>query len=356
MNQLKNKDMDKNLDLSFLEKLISVPSPSGYEQECQEVFKSYMTELGGNLYYSDHIGNVAYSFGDTEKPKILLSAHIDELGFIVLKVEDSGLLVVESLGGIDRKSIIASEVMVQKFDRSEWIRGIIGKKPIHAETSEERNGEIQKIHELRIDIGCTSKEEVLNSCISIGSLIVFPRPKDIMFGEKLICAPGLDDKAGIYVLGEIVRRLDIEKLGNYCIIVASCVQEELGLRGATVLAQNIKPEISIDFDVTPSNDFGVSPEEFGEVKLGSGPVINLGPTNNREIWSLFLEGDTSHQPVVSWPGGTNTDVIQRFGGNCKTQLVSIPIKNLHTQTECCNLSDIETTIEKTLEVIYSGKL
>lgn len=346
-------------DLYNLKQLVVTPSPSGFETGCQRVFEKIIESYGGRRFYSDHIGNVAYSFGNAKGKRILLSAHIDELGFQVLDITDEGFLIINSLGGIDMKVTQAASVMVA--GKVGWFPGVIGKKPIHAETSEDRKN-VSEIEEIRVDLGLT-KDELEASGIEIGSVVVYTRPTDpdklnLWLGNKNICSPGLDDKAGIYVILEIAKKLkDINT--DYEIIIASCVQEELGLRGATVLAQNIKPDISIDIDVTPSSDFGVKPEIWGNMKLGEGPIIELGPGNSPRLWKLFIEqakeSNIKFQRVVGGPGGTNTDVFQRFG-NCETQLISLPIRNLHTPTESCSMYDIGGAVDLITEVIKGGKL
>lgn len=345
-------------DLNNLKQLIVTPSPSGFETDCQRVFEKIVESYGGRRFYSDHIGNVAYSFGNAKGKRILLSAHIDELGFQVLDITDEGFLIITSLGGIDMKVTQAASVMVA--GKNGWFSGVIGKKPIHAETKEDR-GNVSEIEEIRVDLGLT-KDELEASGIEIGSVVVYTRPTDTdklnLWLGKNICSPGLDDKAGIYVILEIAKRLrDINT--DYEIIIASCVQEELGLRGATVLAQNIKPDISIDIDVTPSSDFGVKPEIWGNMKLGEGPIIELGPGNSPRLWKLFIEqareSNIKFQRVVGGPGGTNTDVFQRFG-NCETQLISLPIRNLHTPTESCSMHDLSGAVDIITEIIKGGKL
>ena len=341
-----------------LKQLVVTPSPSGFETGCQRVFEKIVESYGGRRLYSDHIGNVAYSFGNAKGKRILLSAHIDELGFQVLDITDEGFLIINSLGGIDMKVTQAASVMVA--GKNGWFPGVIGKKPIHAETREDR-GNVSEIEDIRVDLGLT-KDELEASGIEIGSVVVYTRPTDPdnlnLWLGKNICSPGLDDKAGIYVILEIAKKLkDINT--DYEIIIASCVQEELGLRGATVLAQNIKPDISIDIDVTPSSDFGVKPEIWGNMKLGEGPIIELGPGNSPRLWKLFIEqakeSNIKFQRVVGGPGGTNTDVFQRFG-NCETQLISLPIRNLHTPTESCSMYDISGAVDLITEVIKGGKL
>lgn len=347
-------------NVRFLEELVSRRSPSGLEKECvEQVFNTYCSKFA-EKFYSDKIGNSVFSIG-TGKKTILLSGHIDELGMQVIKIESNGMLVVYPLS-IDKKVLPGSKVEVQ-LKNGNWITGIIGKKPIHAETSDDRSS-VNKISELTIDLGFTTADEVKEAGVKIGSFVVYERNyDDINFGNSQVLAPGLDDKAGVYISAMIGQCLSEypEVLKKYKILIAATTQEEVGLRGATVLAQNIKPDISIDFDVTPSNDFGVKSEEWGEVKVGDGPVIEYGPDKSiricEEIEKIAEQEKIKIQPVVTGrPGGTNTDVLQLFGGDCETAHIALPIKNLHTAVEICNWDDIDNTIKLVCELIISGKL
>lgn len=338
----------------FLEELVSIPSPSGLEQKCTEIFKSYCSKFAKE-YYSDKIGNTVYSIGTGPK-KILLSGHIDELGMQVIKIDSSGSLIVYPLS-IDKKVLPGSRVLVET-DKGNWIPGIIGKKPVHAEDVDDRSSAI-KISEMTIDLGFTKPEEVKEAGIGIGSFVVYDRNYDgIDFGKDRILAPGLDDKLGLYIatiIGEELSNFD-DVLEKYQILIASTTQEEVGLRGATVLAQNIKPDISIDFDVTPSSDFGVETKEWGDVEVGKGPVIEYGPDKSirlcKKLKSIAETNKIDIQPTVTGrPGGTNTDVLQLFGGDCETVHIALPIKNLHTPVEICSWSDTEKAIDLVVKLI-----
>lgn len=352
--------MDIKRDVRFLEELVARRSPSGFEKECVEkVFNTYCSKFAEKVY-SDKIGNSVFSIG-TGDTTILLSGHIDELGMQIIKIESSGMLVACPLS-IDKKVLPGSKVEVQTKNGN-WITGIIGKKPVHAESGEDRSS-VSKVSDLTIDLGFTTAEEVKEAGIKIGSFVVYERNyDDINFGKSQVLAPGLDDKAGVYIsvmAGEILSKYP-DVLKKYKILIAATTQEEVGLRGATVLAQNIKPDVSIDFDVTPSNDFGVKSEEWGEVKVGNGPVIEYGPDKSiricEEIEKIAETKDIKIQPVVTGrPGGTNTDMIQLFGGDCETAHIALPIRNLHTPVEICSWEDIDNTIKLVCELIISEKL
>ena len=342
----------------FLNDLVEIPSPSGLEEQCTEVFNTYCSKFAEE-FYKDKIGNSAYSIGEGDR-KILLSGHIDELGLQVLKIEESGMLLVYP-NSIDKKVLPGSKVLVES--KNGWISGIIGKKPIHAETQDDRCT-VNKVSEMLIDLGFTDKKEVYEAGIKVGSFVVYDRNNDgIDFGKDQILAPGLDDKLGLYIATRIGEELknDSDILKKYKIIIASTVQEEVGLRGATVLAQNIKPDISIDFDVTPSSDFGVDTREWGDIKVGKGLVLEYGVDKSKRLCRLIenkaSELDENIQRVVTGrPGGTNTDVLQLFGGDCETVHVALPIRNLHTPVEICSWKDVESTIRIITELIRSGEL
>ena len=344
----------------FLENLVNVPSPSGMEEKCTEVFCSYCDEFALKNY-TDHIGNVVYSIGHGEQ-KVLLSGHIDELSMQVIGIEDSGMLIVYP-NSIDKKVLPGSNVLVES-DTKGWLSGIIGKKPVHAENSKDRESAIE-IEDMLIDLGYSSKEEVLEDGIRIGSYVVYDKKQvNLNFGKSLMVAPGLDDKLGVFISAIIGEELmsceNKDWMNKYTVLIGSTTQEEVGLRGATVLAGNIKPNISIDFDVTPSSDFGVNTKKWGDIKVGNGPVIEWGVDKSRRICALIQncssENNIDIQYSVGRPGGTNTDAFQLFGGDCETMHVALPIRNLHTPVEICSWEDTEKVIKLIVDLIKNEKL
>ena len=211
-----------------------------------------------------------------------------------------------------------------------------------------------------IDLGYSSKEDAVKDGIRVGSYVVYDKNSiNLSFGKSCMVAPGLDDKLGVFVSVLIAEELlsyeDDSWKEDYEILIASTTQEEVGLRGATVLASNIKPDISIDFDVTPSSDFGVEVKEWGDIKVGDGAVIEWGVDKSRRICSLIQkvskDKDIKLQYTVGRPGGTNTDVIQLFGGDCETTHIALPVRNLHTPVEVCSWEDTESAINLVVELI-----
>ena len=347
------------LDKLYLKQLLMAPSPSGSETQASEVFESFCKDYSES-YNHDKIGNTYFTIGQGPI-KVMLSAHIDEISARVQYISDDGMISFVRSGGIDKKVLPGSSVLIIS-ESGDLIPGVIGKKPIHLEESDERD-EVNSLESLKVDIGCESREEVLDHGIDIGCFIIQSRDSIILdhFGKNRLCSPGLDDKIGIFIISEILKRLynssDRDWKDKYTIYCVSTVQEEVGLRGATVATQLINPDISIDFDVTFSTDGGidVKKEELGDITLGKGCVIEYGPDKSIRLAKIFKSiASVLNQPIqrsVSNSGGTNTDVIQLYGGDCETMLISIPNRNMHTPVEICDYRDIISAIEIVSESI-----
>ena len=332
----------------LLTKLLNEPTPSSYEKLGMCVWDSFMEELGLTREYVDKIGNSGWSLG-TGKTTILLSAHIDEIGMAVQGISDDGYITVVSLGGVDSKVLPGAQVII--FNEQTSRKGVVCKEPIHSEYYEDRKDKIQKIKELKISVGADSKEEVESMGIEIGSLVVLERNVNVSFGTNKICGNALDDKLGVYTVAMIAKLLKTLPIpDDYKIIFLAGVQEETGLRGLTVAASNINPDISIDLDVTPAQDgdCGVDKNIWGDIRLGKGCVIEYGPDKSRRIGGIMKDyakrQDIPFQLSVSRDGGTNTSAIQLSSKNCETMLVSLPNINMHTQNEICDWRDVDSAI------------
>lgn len=200
--------------------------------------------------------------------------------------------------------------------------------------------------------------------VRVGTIVVYARQWNEIGPEKdTIVATGLDDKVGISVAHGILQRLP-EYFGNgnwntkYTVYLASCVQEETGLRGAKLVARAIDPDISIDFDVTFCSDggIGIDKSKVGDVKLGKGCVINYGPDKSERLNAVLSKYKDEHQSIASRAGGTNTKSIQECATDCETTIVSIPNRNMHTQTEMVSKRDIMAAIGIVSSAIIDKKI
>lgn len=348
-------------DKTFMLDLLTAYSPSGCEHDALEVWDRYCQHLNLNPYYSDKIGNHAYSLGHGPE-KILLSGHIDEVNSRVIYIDADGNICITSTGGMCRKSLIASEVTI--LGDKGPVKAIVGKKPIHLESVKER-GEMEDFDDMRLDVGAETREEVEEMGICPGSIVVYKRNVDVDFGPNRIASNSLDDKAAVYIAALIMKHLQQTESqwgDKYTVIGMAAAQEETGCRGAQIAAHNINPDISLDFDVTFATDggLGIKKSKQGDVRLGKGGVIMYGPDKSIRIANLLKEvcrqNDIPFQTVAGRCGGTNTNQIQLMSANCETMLVSIPNRNMHTPVEVCDWRDIDSIIRMTVAAIEQGVL
>lgn len=356
-------------DKEFLKELLETVSPSGYEEEAQQVFSEYIKKLNdiNPEYYQDGMKNCGFSIGEEinpttgeKNPVIMISGHIDEIGLQVSGFNDKGLLYVSRLGGIDLKCLPGQIVMIKSSNQESTVSGVIGKKPIHLEERDERDN-TEKLSEILVDIGAKSKEEA-KEMVSIGDPMIIASQTNLYFGkdQNLILSRGLDDKIGVYITAMVLRELSFNKpdfLERCLIWGVSCTQEEVGLRGAMRAAKNINPDYSIDIDVTFANDEGRSikdDELRGDIILGEGPVIMHGPDKDKNLNNILKKAakfrHLGYQETIAGVGGTNTAIIQEFSGNTITTHLGIPLRNMHTPVEICSDSDIESAIK----MLYSA--
>lgn len=334
---------DEPENRAYLRRLLETPSLSGYEEKATWEFIKYLGGGGTDFF------NNAWSEKGTGKMKVLIEAHIDQIGLQVQLITEDGCLHVNRVGGIDKKVLPGTKVWIGENK----IPGVIGKKPIHCEESNERKNVIE-LESLLVDIGASSKKEVEDLGIGVGTLVSFVLEPNLEFGPKKdkIMSPGLDDKIGVYIVSEVFKRVDNP---NITLVAGASAQEETGLRGSGVLTRRVEPDLSISLDVTFCAVEGVKKEEVGDVMLGRGPVIMHGsdksPRIAKALKDIAKREGIPYQEAVSGPNGTNTANIQESARNCETYLISIPNKNMHTQVEVCDWNDVENTIKLLAEFL-----
>ena len=344
----------KKENIEFLQSLVRISSPSSCEEEAGKLFKDHCLGFSGVKYEeTDVFGNVVVSKGSGPK-KIMISAHIDEIGYMVQTITENGFLHVARIGGVDVKTALGAQVLVNSR-----VPGVIGKKPIHVESPEDRKS-VNTLENLLVDVGCSNAEEVEKLGIQIGDPVVYAKEQEILeFGPSgdFMIAPALDDKLGVYACTEVLRRVKVPS--DYTLYCVAMCQEEVGLRGAGLVASHYNPDISIDLDVTPSTEpeLGINKNKFGEVLMGKGVVIPFGVDKSRRIANEMIkiceEKKIPYQRSVAVAGGTNTSAIQTRASDCETMLLSFPNQNMHTQVEKCSWTDTEACINLLTSYIES---
>lgn len=324
----------------FLKALLLAPSPSGYEQPVQAVVRDYVKSFADQVTTDVH-GNVIVAKNPGAAQRVLLAGHCDQIGLVVTYIDDKGFLYTKPIGGWDPQQLIGQRMTV-------WTAGgpvpaVIARKPIHLLKEEERN-KVVKLEEMWLDIGARDKADA-------ASMVMIGDPVTLELGYQelrngLANAPGMDNITGVWVVIEALRRAARQPL-NCTIYAVSTVQEEIGLRGAYTSTFGIDPSIGIAVDVTHATDCPtMDQKQGGDIKLGSGPVIDRGPNVNPRLFTRLVETANNQQipyQVAAHGRGTGTDAnaIQLSRAGVVTGLVSIPNRYMHSAVETIALADID---------------
>ena len=343
--------------LKFLEQLLDAPSPSGYEQPAQRVFRGYVASFCDELT-TDVMGNVLARISGKGKnlPRVMIVGHTDEIGLQIKYIDDKGFLDFAAVGGVDAHLTPGKRVAVHTANGV--LSGVIGKKPIHLMDNKDRET-VVKLESQYIDIGASDKKEA-QKLVRVGDAVTFESTFTRLQND-LVSSRGFDDKAGCFVVAEVLRlvaasgkKLAIDLYG------VSSVQEEIGLRGGTTSCYSINPDVGICVEVDFATDQpDVEKKHNGEVALGKGPILTRGANINPHLFELLLAAagkekiDIQH---TASPRGTGTDanVMQISRGGVATALVKIPLRYMHTPIETVSLSDMENAAK--LIVAALGKI
>lgn len=330
----------------ILRRLISAPGPSGFEQRVQQVIREEVQPFTDEIQTDVH-GNVIAALHPQSQPRVMLTAHCDELGFLIRYIDGDGFLYFSPIGGFDPSTLPGNRVEIHTSNGP--ISGVIGRKPVHMLKGDERNN-APKISDMWIDIGASSKEEA-QQLVPLGSFATRAEQLEPLRGE-LVVSRALDDRAGIFTLLEAMRRISEqrEKL-QAGVFFVSAIQEEVGCRGSRTAAHSVNPLIAIAVDVTFTSDHpGTSKQEIGDIKLNGGPVLTMGGNINPRVYQRLVSA--AEEASIAWQidpqasyTGTDTDVIQIAGDGIATGLVSIPCRYLHTGSEIVSLQDIDQCAE-----------
>jgi putative aminopeptidase FrvX len=337
----------REASFEFLQQLVAAPSPSGYEQPAQRIFRSYISQF--SQVGTDVMGNV---FGmiqgvGEDRPKVMLVGHSDEIGLQVRYIDDDGYLFFAPIGGIDPHITPGSRVHVHTAKGR--LNGVIGKRPIHLIEPGERD-KVIKLDAQYIDIGAADKAEA-QELVRVGDPVTFAHSLERLAGDR-VTSRGLDDKAGSFVVAEVLRAvaalpipLPIDVYG------VSSVQEEVGLRGGTTSSYSVNPDVGICVEVDFATDQpDVEKKHNGEVKLGKGPILPRGANINPALFDLLSDTAIAENIPVQYTGiaratGTDANVMQISRGGVATALVKLPLRYMHTPVETLALSDLEHAVQ-----------
>lgn len=325
---------------AFLKEILQTPSPSGYERPVQDVVRRYVGTFADRVTTDIH-GNVIAAKNPDAPLRVMLAGHCDQIGLIVQHIEDKGFLYVQPIGGWDPMVLVGQRMTV--WTATGPVPGIIARKPIHLLTDEERK-QVPKMQDLWVDIGATNKEEAAK-LVRIGDAVTCELGTSQLLNQRL-ASPAMDDKTGLWVVIEALRRTDASKL-NWAVFSVSTVQEEVGLRGSRTSAFGIDPLVGIAVDVTHATDCpSIKKETEGDIGLGRGPVIYRGPNMNPRVVDQLIEAAEKNQVPYQLGAcgratGTDANSIQINRAGVAAGLVSIPNRYMHSPVETVSLEDLD---------------
>ena len=334
-----------------LEKLSNACGVAGREDEVKNLMKKFLKPHVDEVR-EDKLGNIiGTKKGKKKSPKVMLAAHMDEIGLLVKTISKKGFLQFVKIGGIDDRILLAQKVIV--YTEKGPLHGIVGSKPPHIQKEEERK-KIITYDQLFIDIGAENQKEAIKMGVKIGDPVGF----DIKFariGKDIVIGKAFDDRVGCSVMIEAMKRLEKTSCTVYAV---GTVQEEVGLRGATTAAFEIYPDVGIALDVTVAGGVPGVKEVEAPIRMREGPSLTVADTGlitHPKILRLLIdaaeENKIPYQLETGLPGSTDAARISLTREGVPSGVISIPTRYIHSPASMLSLKDAEDAVKLTVAAI-----
>jgi putative aminopeptidase FrvX len=331
--------------LKFLEDYLNNASPTGYEAQGQKIWMNYLRPYVDE-FITDTYGTAVGVINPKAEYKVVIEAHSDEISWYVNYISDNGLIYVIRNGGSDHQ--IAPSKWVNIHTKKGIVEGVFGWPAIH--TRKPGKEENPKLENIFIDIGAKDKKEVEEMGVHVGCVITYPDSFKILNKNQFVCR-ALDNRAGGFMIAQVARLLKENNIElPFGLYITNSVQEEIGLRGAEMITQRIKPNAAIITDVchdttTPM----ISKIEQGESKIGDGPVISYAPAIHHILRERIIQAAEENEipfqrHASSRYTGTDTDAFAYSNGGVASALISLPLRYMHTTVETVHKEDIANVI------------
>ena len=336
---------------TFLFALLNTPSPTGFEAAGQRKWAAY-TRPFADAVESDSYGSVWATLRGTAgdgAPRLMLEAHADEIGFMVNHVTEKGFLHIIPVGGSDRA--IARGRRVQVLGSKGGVPGTIGITAIHMRRGDKKDDTLPEWHQIYVDIGASSREEVAEQGVRVGHPMVFAESVEEAPPGRLT-GRALDNRIGGFIIARVLARLaEADPRPAATVYVLNAVQEEIGGFGAQMAAHRLNTDLAVVLDVTHATDTpGLDQTRHGLVTLGGGPTVSHGASNHpgvvERLMAVAAEADIPLQhEATSRSTGTDTDTIFTTRSGIPSALVSLPMRYMHSPVETIDLEDVERCID-----------
>ncbi len=329
----------------FLSKYLNNSSPTGFESEGQKLWLDYINPYIDE-YITDNYGSVAGIINPGKNYKVVIEAHADEISWFVHYINKEGFIYLQRNGGSDH--MIAPSKRVNIYTEKGIVKAVFGWPAIHTRHKKEETPSLKNIF---LDCGCTSKEEVEKLGVHVGCVVTF-EDEFITLNKNKYVGRALDNRIGGFMIAEVARILKENKVSlPFSLYIVNSVQEEIGLRGAQMIAHKIKPDVALVTDVChDTNTPLIDKIENGDLKSGSGPVLTYGPAVQNNFLKQIMDTATKEKipfqrAVVSRSTGTDTDAFAYSNDGVTSALISLPLRYMHTTVEMAHKDDVENCIK-----------
>jgi len=336
----------------FLQKYLNNPSPTGFEREGQQLWLDYIKPYIDD-YLVDTYGTVVGIVNPEAKYKVVIEAHADEISYFVNFITESGFLYLRKNGGSD--PLVAPSKRVNIHTAKGIVKAVFGWPAIHVrKTDQDKAPTMETIY---LDCGAASKEEVEELGIHVGSVVTF-EDEFMVLNDKFYVGRALDNRIGGFMVAEVARMLkENDKKLPFGLYIVNSVQEEIGLRGAEMIAHRLQPDVAIVTDVTHDTQSPMYEKKTsGDLFCGKGPVITYGPAVQNNLRDLIIQ--TAQQTEIPFQRaaatratGTDTDAFAYAGMGVAAALISLPLKYMHTTVETVHKDDVANVIKLIYETV-----
>lgn len=337
----------KQKEVDLLKALVALPTPTGFEYDGMSLLARYLKDAGVPGLQIDVHGNLRSCINPDAELRVMIEGHCDEIGFMVQYIDDDGFLYMCPLGGVTVPLVAAERIIIQ--GRHGPVYGVFGVRPIHLMSAKEREEAAPKeLRSIAVDIGAKDRDDALQ-LVELGSPAVVNSGWMELANNRVACR-GFDNRVGAFIVTEVTQRLAKSNL-PFALHTVVSVQEEVGLVGGYTTAYDINPHIGLCVDVTFASDAQKEDRKVvGDIRLGSGPALGVGPTYHRTLQKIANKVAEEEKIPLQ------TNVVQRGNGTCAWAMrlsrsgaavsqISIPLRYMHSPIETLSLDDVEQTIE-----------
>jgi putative aminopeptidase FrvX len=344
----RNKSILTEKSFDFFKNYINTPSPVGFEYTGQRLWIDYAKQYVDEIF-TDPYGTAVGVINPNSSFKVVIEAHVDEISWFVNYITNEGLIYLKRNGGVDHQIAPGQRVFIH--GKKGPVKAVFGWPAIHTRLSNQDKEPVAKVENLFLDCGARSKKELEDLGVGIGAVVTYQDGFDELAYDYYI-GRAFDNRIGGFMIAEVARLIkENKKKLPFGLYIVNAVQEEIGLRGAEMIARRIKPNVAIITDVTHDTSTPMINKVIeGDTSCGKGPSLSYGPAVHNKLLQLVEDVAAKNNiPVqlrtVSRSTGTDTDSFAYANDGCPSVLISIPLRYMHTTVEMLHRSDIEQTIQ-----------